>query len=117
MSFAPLAGSGCRRSANGLRADTSVHWLEQLAGIPVTPVQDLATAGAHPRRAQTARCRQEVDSVDTVASPLQVDEERLEHRLPAPRLGAHWFEVLRDLDRDVEDLGALVQRGIVGSPA
>ena len=99
-----------------LARDTSGHWLEQLAGIPVAPVQDLATAGAHPQTRANGML-QEVDGVDAVASPLQVDEERLEHRLPPPLLGAHSVEVLRELGYDDADIDALVQRGIVGSPA
>jgi formyl-CoA transferase len=60
---------------------------------------------------------QQVDGLDAVASPLQVDDERLGHRLPPPLLGEHSIEVLRELGYAQHDIDALVGRGIVGSPA
>ena len=98
-----------------LARDTSAHWLKRLAGIPVAPVQDLATAGAHPQTSANGMLEQ-IDGVEAVASPLQIDGERLEHRLPPPLLGAHSAEVLRELGYEDDDIDALVRNGIVGSP-
>jgi crotonobetainyl-CoA:carnitine CoA-transferase CaiB-like acyl-CoA transferase len=97
-----------------IATNTSAYWLEALAGIPVAPVQDLAAVGAHPQTRANGML-QAVDGFDAVASPLQVDDERLAHRLPPPRLGEHSAEVLRELGYAQDDIDALVQRGIVGS--
>jgi crotonobetainyl-CoA:carnitine CoA-transferase CaiB-like acyl-CoA transferase len=93
---------------------TSAHWLEALAGIPVAPVQNLAEVGEHPETRANGMLQQ-VDGVEAVASPLQVDGERLTHRLPPPMLGEHSAEVLRELGYADDDIAALVQGGIVGS--
>jgi crotonobetainyl-CoA:carnitine CoA-transferase CaiB-like acyl-CoA transferase len=98
-----------------LARGTSAHWLKRLAGIPVAPVQDLATAGAHPQTSANGMLEQ-IDGVEAVASPLQIDGERLEHRLPPPLLGAHSAEVLRELGYEDDDIDAFVRNGIVGSP-
>jgi len=98
-----------------LRGDTSAHWLEALAGIPVAPVQDLAAVGRHPQT-RASGMLQEIDGVEAVASPLQVDGERLEHRFPPPLLGEHSAEILRELGYEEVAIDALVRSGAVGSP-
>ena len=95
-------------------AHTSAHWLEALAGIPVASVQNLAEVGAHPETRANGML-QDVDGIEAVASPLQVDGERFSHRLPPPTLGEHSAEVLRELGYADDDIAALVQGGIVGS--
>jgi crotonobetainyl-CoA:carnitine CoA-transferase CaiB-like acyl-CoA transferase len=99
-----------------LAAESSAHWLEQLAGIPVAPVQDLAEVGAHPQtRANGMLQGVEGVEAEAVAAPLQVDGERLAHRLPPPLLGEHSAEVLHELGYGDADIEALVRGGIVGS--
>ncbi len=97
-----------------LAAHSSAHWLEALAGIPVAPVQDLAEVGEHPQTRANGML-QRVDGLDIVASPLQVDGDRLAHELPPPLLGEHSIEVLRELGYADDDIDALVRSGIVGS--
>jgi crotonobetainyl-CoA:carnitine CoA-transferase CaiB-like acyl-CoA transferase len=58
---------------------------------------------------------QQVGEVEAVAAPLQVDGERLEHRLPPPRLGEHSAEVLAELGYSEADVQTLVRDGVVGS--
>jgi crotonobetainyl-CoA:carnitine CoA-transferase CaiB-like acyl-CoA transferase len=98
-----------------LAAESSAHWLERLAGIPAAPVQDLAATVAHPQT-RANDMLQDVDGVEAVASPLKVDGERFEHRLPPPLLGEHSTQVLRELGYGDDDIEALVRAGTVGSP-
>jgi crotonobetainyl-CoA:carnitine CoA-transferase CaiB-like acyl-CoA transferase len=98
-----------------LATRSSAHWLEALAGIPVAAVQDLAAVSAHPQTRANGMVQQ-VDGIDAVASPLQVDGERLEHELPPPLLGEHSADVLRELGYAQDDIDALLRDGIVGSP-
>jgi crotonobetainyl-CoA:carnitine CoA-transferase CaiB-like acyl-CoA transferase len=97
-----------------LAEETSAYWLDTLEGVPVAPVQDLVEVGAHPQTRANGML-QTVGGVDAVASPLQVDGERLEHRLPPPRLGQHSGELLRELGYADADVEALVRDGVVGS--
>ena len=97
-----------------IAAHSSAHWLEALAGIPVAPVQNLAEVAEHPETRANGML-QDVDGIEAVASPLQVDGERLAHRLPPPTLGQHSAEVLRELGYSDDVIAALVQGGIVGS--
>ncbi len=99
-----------------LAAGTSAHWLAVLAGIPVAPVQELAEAGEHPQTAAN-RMLEEVDGRRAVASPLEVDGERFDHKLPPPLLGQHSAEVLAELGYGRDAIDALVRAGTVGSPA
>jgi crotonobetainyl-CoA:carnitine CoA-transferase CaiB-like acyl-CoA transferase len=93
----------------------SDYWLEALAGIPVAPVQDLVQVGSHPQTRANGML-QKADGLEVVAAPLEFDGARLAHRLPPPRLGQHSADVLAELGYSEDDVEALVQRGIVGSP-
>jgi crotonobetainyl-CoA:carnitine CoA-transferase CaiB-like acyl-CoA transferase len=93
----------------------SAYWLEVLAGIPVAPVQDLVEVGSHPQTRANGML-QDADGRQVVAAPLEVDGERLAHRLPPPRLGQHSADVLTELGYRADEVAALVQRGVVGSP-
>jgi crotonobetainyl-CoA:carnitine CoA-transferase CaiB-like acyl-CoA transferase len=97
-----------------LATESSAHWLEALAGIPVAPVQDLGEVAAHPQTRANGML-QAVDGLEAVAAPLQVDGDRLEHRLPPPLLGEHSTEVLRELGYADAEIAALVEGGIVVS--
>lgn len=95
--------------------ETSAYWLESLSGIPAAPVQDLVEVGAHPQT-RAGGMLQDVGGIEAVAAPLQIDGERIEHRLAPPRLGEHSREVLAELGYSNEDIGALERDGVVGSP-
>jgi crotonobetainyl-CoA:carnitine CoA-transferase CaiB-like acyl-CoA transferase len=97
-----------------LAEETSAYWLDTLDGVPVAPVQDLVEVAAHPQTRANGML-QPVDGVEAVAAPLQVDGERLGHRLPPPRLGQHSAELLRELGYGDADVEALVRDGVVGS--
>jgi crotonobetainyl-CoA:carnitine CoA-transferase CaiB-like acyl-CoA transferase len=89
---------------------TSAEWLEALDGIPVTPVQDVAQAATHEQTRATGML-QDLDGVETVALPLQVDRERLRHRSTAPALGAQSAEVLAELGYSDDEIRALADSG------
>ena len=97
-----------------LATESSAHWLTALDGIPVAPVQDLVEVGAHPQT-RAGGMLQDVAGLEAVASPVQIDRERLEHDRPPPRLGEHSAEVLRELGLTDSEIAALVQGGVVGS--
>ncbi|MFN2627801.1 MAG: CaiB/BaiF CoA transferase family protein, partial [Gaiellaceae bacterium] len=61
-----------------LAQQASTHWLAVLEGIPVAPVQDLSEVAAHEQTRATGMV-QELDEIETVALPLQVDGERVLH--------------------------------------
>jgi formyl-CoA transferase/CoA:oxalate CoA-transferase len=89
----------------------SAYWLEALEGIPVAPVQAIAEAARH-EQTRAAGILQELDGVETLALPLQVDGERVEHRDAPPVLGAHSAEVLAELGYSVEEIDALAVAGV-----
>jgi crotonobetainyl-CoA:carnitine CoA-transferase CaiB-like acyl-CoA transferase len=99
-----------------LATETSAHWLAALEGIPVAPVQDLVQVGAHPQT-RAGGMIQTAAGVEIVASPLQIDGERLEHDRPPPRLGEHSVELLSELGLAGAEIAALVADGVVGSPS
>ncbi len=97
-----------------LAAQSSAHWLETLAGIPVAPVQDLVEVGAHPQT-RAGGMLQEAAGLNVVASPVQIDHERLEHHRPPPRLGEHSLEVLAEVGLAEDEIATLIADGVVGS--
>lgn len=97
-----------------LAQQTSAHWLESLAGIPVAPVQDLVEVGAHPQT-RASGMLQEAGGLEAVAAPLQIDGARLEHRLAPPLLGEHSAEVLAELGCTDDEIAALIDDGVVAS--
>ncbi len=89
----------------------SAHWLETLEGIPVAPVQDLAQVARH-EQTRAVGIVQQLGGVETVAPPLQVDGERVEHRSPPPLLGQHSAEVLGELGYSTSEIAALAESGV-----
>ena len=74
--------------AEVLRTRTGAEWEAALteAGVPVSPVRDVAEVVAH-AQTQALGILQELGAGTTVAPPLTVDGERLRYPSPPPALG------------------------------
>ena len=102
------ASSCCRRSARGSQPRRRLTGCERLAGIPVAPAQDLAEVGQRPERANDML--QDVDGLDAVASPLQVDGERLDAPGRRRRCSASTRSGAAELGYGDDDIAALIAR-------
>jgi formyl-CoA transferase/CoA:oxalate CoA-transferase len=94
----------------------SAEWLRILDGIPVAPVQDLAQV-AHNEQVRAVGMIADVDGVESVGVPLQIDGERLSHDGGPPTLGRHSAEVLTELGYSEAEVATLVAEGVVVSSA
>jgi crotonobetainyl-CoA:carnitine CoA-transferase CaiB-like acyl-CoA transferase len=90
------------------------HWLERLeaGGVPCGPINDYAEAFADPH----VRAREMVVELDhpalgrmrTLGSPLKMSETPPAIGRPAPRLGEHTREVLREAGLGDADIDRLI---------
>jgi crotonobetainyl-CoA:carnitine CoA-transferase CaiB-like acyl-CoA transferase len=97
-----------------LAARPSADWLRILEGIPVAPVQDLAEVARH-EQIRAVGMIGEVDGVETVGVPLQIDGERISHDAGPPTLGRHSLDVLAELGYSETEIATLVAEGVVVS--
>ena len=93
----------------------SAYWLEQLDGIPVAPVQDLAEVAAHEQTRATGIVQQ-LDGIETLGLPLQIDRERVGHETAPPTLGRDSAEILAELGYAAEEIAALAESGVTILP-
>ena len=89
-------------------------WLERLSsvGVPSAPVQDTAEVAAH-EQTQASGMLQRLGDLTTAAVPLSFDGERVLHRSPPPRLGAHSAEVLGEAGYSEQEIEELAATGVV----
>jgi crotonobetainyl-CoA:carnitine CoA-transferase CaiB-like acyl-CoA transferase len=102
---------------------TTAQWLEAFdaAGVPAGPVHSIGEALSHPQ----TRARDMIVALDhpqagrtqALGCPIHFSATPTRIDRPAPRLGEHTREVLREFGYDDAEIDALAARGVVTSPA
>ena len=99
--------------------ETSAYWLEKLesAGVPVGPIYDLKEVYEDPQvRARDMFVETEhpvAGRVGNIGIPIKLSETPGRFRRPAPTLGQHTSEVLRDLGCTDDEIQFLRSEGAV----
>lgn len=85
------------------------------AGVPASPVNDLAAVAADPQLRATG-ILQELAGREVVSPPVRVDGERPRYRSAPPLLGEHGREILAEAGFGEAEIGELVRSGAVHAP-
>ena len=98
--------------------ESTRHWLDRLQGLlPAAPVHDLAQALDNPYARSIGMVRElplpSRANFRVLANPIKLDGERLPAR-PAPGLGEHTDELLREAGYDADAIVALRAQGAAG---
>ena len=102
---------------------TTAHWVERLdaAGVPGGPVytyeQTLSDPQVKARRMVVDIEHPRIGPMKTLGLPVKSDGALTEIRKPAPLLGQHTREVLRELGFDASEAAAMLAAGVVKAQA
>jgi len=104
-----------------MKSKTVAQWmvcLEQ-ASVPCSPIHTLGQALAHPQVQARAIVAETVHPVlgrvQNIGHPVQFEHQPRTAPRPAPLLGEHTQEILRQIGYDTQRIAGLVQQGVVQS--
>lgn len=99
------------------------HWLEVLrnANVPCSPINTLEQALAHPQVAEreliVSSEHPVLGRVDNIGLPVRFRGEKREARYPAPLLGQHSHDILREIGYGEDAIADLARRNVIEAPA
>jgi crotonobetainyl-CoA:carnitine CoA-transferase CaiB-like acyl-CoA transferase len=102
---------------------TRAEWLAAFdaAGVPAGPVQSIGEALSHPqtraREMVVETTHAQAGAVKSIGCPIRFSATPAEVTRPAPLLGEHTREVLRETGFDEAEIDALVATGVVAEPS
>jgi crotonobetainyl-CoA:carnitine CoA-transferase CaiB-like acyl-CoA transferase len=108
--------------ADHLVTRTSAEWLDAFAAadIPATPLNTLDDLLADPHLHATGFFRREEHPTEgtlrTMAVPSRWSESQPESRRPAPQLGQHSIEILREAGLTADEIAAMMASGATAAP-
>jgi crotonobetainyl-CoA:carnitine CoA-transferase CaiB-like acyl-CoA transferase len=106
-----------------VRRRTRSEWLADFdaAGVPAGPVHTIGEALSHPQtlaRGMVVELQHpQAGTTHAIGCPIHFSETPTDTGAPAPLLGQHTREVLREFDLPEAEIDALMHEGVVGAPA